>query len=240
MPRSRSRSRGRRRNRSSSMGSAQYAMAAASPGRRSRGTSMGRKRRSVRVQGTHTFSRRSLMQTLTCSDVIKSENLEYKFNDMVGYTEFSALFENYRITRISVTFQLITNPDAVYYTNSFNTSDGNSSNWFPKLWYTVDHDGGSDETLTTMKERQGIKCKILKPNSTIKVSFTPMCRTLTYKTATTEGFAPKNIKLDMADVTVPHYGLLYLIDTNGIDPRDAYPFKIAMETKFNFTCTGVR
>jgi len=222
------------------MGSGQYAMAAASPARRmARSTSMGgRKRRTVRVQGAHTFSRRMLMQTITCSDVIKSENLEYTFTQLVGYTEFSALFENYRITKITVTFQLINNPDANAYIN--NIAQGNGMNWYPKLWYTVDHDGGSDETLTTMKERQGVKCRILKPDSTIKVSFTPCCRTLTYKTSTTEGFAPKNIKLDMADVTVPHYGLLYLVDTNGYNPDDTYPFKIAMETKFNFTCGGVR
>jgi len=177
------------------------------------------------------------MQTLTCSAAIKSENLSYKFDDLVGYSEFSALFENYRITRITVTFQLINNPDARF-TNA--SAVDQVANWYPKLWYTVDNDGGSDETLTTMKERQGIKCRILKPDSTIKVSFKPMCRTLTYKTATTEGFAPRNIKLDMADVNIPHYGLLYLIDTNGIDPNDTYPFKVAMETKFNFTCSGVR
>jgi len=176
------------------------------------------------------------MDTITCSDVIKSENLEYKFNDMVGYTEFSALFENYRITKIKVTFQMINNPNSNFYPNSNNFS----GNWYPKLWYTVDHDGGSDETLTTMKERQGVKCRILEPNKTIMVSFKPMCRTLTYKTSTTEGYAPKNIKLDMADVTVPHYGLLYLVDTNGFNPDDTYPFKIAMETKFFFTCSGVR
>jgi len=188
------------------------------------------------VQGTHTFSRSKLMDTLTCSALIKSENLEYKFNDMVGYDEFAALFENYRITRIKVTFQLINNPNSNFYPNSNNFS----GNWYPKLWYAIDHDGGSDETLSTMKERQGVKCRILKPDSVITVSFKPMCRTLTYKTSTTEGYAPKNIRLDMADVTVPHYGLLYLIDANGIDPNDTYPFKIAMETKFYFTCSGVR
>jgi len=221
------------------MGSGQYAMAAASPaGRRSRGTSMARYRRTVRVQGSHTFSRCKLMDTLACSAVIKSENLVYQFTDMVGYEEFSALFENYRITKIKVTFQLINNPDAVSNLNV--TSPVNATNWFPKMWYTIDHDGGSDETLSTMKERQGVKCRILKPDSVITVSFKPMCRTLSYKTSSTEGFAPKNIKLDMADVTVPHYGLLYLIDTNGINPDDTYPFKVAMETKFYFTCSGVR
>lgn len=160
---------------------------------------------------------------------------------MVGYSEFSALFENYRITKISVTFQLINNVTSLQYPGAPTLlGNGQPTCWYPKLWYTVDHDGGGSENITTMKERQGVKCRILQPNKTIKVSFKPMCRTLTYKTATTEGFAPRNIKLDMADTNVPHYGLLYLVDTNGIDPNDTYPFKIAMETKFYFTCSGVR
>jgi len=208
---------------------------------RSRSTSVRRfknKKSRVRVQGAHTFSRRKLMDTISISDVIKSENLEYAFNQLVGYTEFSALFENYRITKIVVTFQLMNNPNNIENLGVNNSTSTN--NYYPKLWYTIDHDGGSDETLTTMKERQGVRCRMLEPNKMVKVSFKPMCRTLTYKTATTEGFAPRNIKLDMADVNVPHYGLLYLIDTNGLNPDDAYPFKVAMETQMFFTCTGVR
>jgi len=228
--RSRSRSRGRARLASSRM------FAAA----RARTVSMRPKRRKlkVRVQGSHTFSRRKLMDTITVDGVIKSENLVYTFNQLVGYDEFASLFENYRITKISVNFQLLNNPNSYHAVGT--GSNLPSSNWYPKIWYTIDHDGGSDETLATMKERQGVRCRILQPNSIVKVSFKPMCRTLSYKTSTTEGFAPKNIKLDMADTNVPHYGLLYLIDTNGIDPNDTYPFKIAMETKMFFTCSGVR
>jgi len=227
--RSRSRSRGRPRLASSRM------FAAA----RARTASMrpARRKLKIKVQGFHTFSRRKLMDTITVDDVIKSENLVYTFNQLVGYDEFAALFENYRITKISVTFQLINNPDARFTAGS---AIDQVANWYPKIWYTIDHDGGSDETLSTMKERQGVRCRILQPNGVVKVSFMPMCRTLSYKTSTTEGFAPKNIKLDMADVNVPHYGLLYLIDTNGINPNDTYPFKIAMETQFFFTCSGVR
>jgi len=195
-----------------------------------------RPKRKLRVQGNHTFSRRKLMDTITCSDVIKSENLVYTFDQLVGYTEFSALFETYRITKIVVTFQLINNPNSNFYPGANNFS----GNWYPKLWYTVDRDGGPDESLTTMKERQGVRCAILQPNKTIRVAFQPCCRTLTYKTATTEGYAPRNIKLDMADVNVPHYGLLYLIDTNGFNPDDTYPFKVAMETQMFFSCAGVR
>jgi len=218
-------------------------MYAAAVRSRSRSTSVRRfknKKSRVRVQGAHTFSRRKLMTTLSVTDVILSENLVYTFDQLVGYTEFSALFENYRITKIVVTFQLITNPDSNNSTNNNPANSGQLANWFPKIWYTIDRDGGSDETLSSMKERQGVRCAILQPNKTVKVSFKPSCRTLTYKTSTTEGFAPRNIKLDMADVNVPHYGLLYLIDTNGLNPDDTYPFKVAMETQMFFTCTGVR
>jgi len=197
-----------------------------------------KKRRNIRVQGFHAFSRSRLMETIECNDAVESANLVYTFADMVAYDEFAALFENYRITRIRVTFQLINNPN---HTLALNNAGVNTpTNWFPKLWYTVDHDGGSSETLSSMKERQNIKCRILEPNKHIVVSFKPMCRSLSYKTSTTEGFSPKNIRLDMADTNVPHYGLLYLVDTNGINPSDTYPFSIAMETKYFFTCGGVR
>jgi len=223
--------------RSSSRGSGMYAAAMRS---RSRSVRAFKNRKSqVRVQSAHTFSRRVLMgDPITVTGTFESKNLTFKFDDLVGYSEFSAMFENYRITKIVVTFQLMNNPNSYHALGTGSALP--TANWYPKLWYTVDHDGGSDENISTMKERQGVRCKILQPNKVIRVSFKPMCRTLSYKTATTEGFAPKNIKLDMADVNVPHYGLLYLVDTNGIDPNDTYPFKIAMETQMFFTCSGVR
>jgi len=237
MSRSRSVSRGRKRMRSSSRGSGMYASAI-----RSRSLSVRRARKSrytPKVQGFHVFSRSLAADSYTLSATEFAVNREYKFNEILSVGEFSSLFENYRINKITVKIQLITNPDATYALN-MGGSIGNYSNWFPKLWYCVDPDGSSGDTIASMKERQGVRCSILRPNKAIKVSFKPMCRTLAYRTSTSEGFSPKNIRIDMVDLDVPHYGLTMVFDSNGVDPNDTYPFKINVETKYTFTCSGVR
>lgn len=234
---SRSSSRGRKRGRrSSSSMSVQLAQ-------RSRSSSRPRLSRKFRitprVQGSHTFSRCLASDTYTLSALEFPVNRVYKFNEILSIGEFTTLFENYRINRIMVKIQLVTNPNATYVTNA-GGSIGNYSNWFPRLWYAIDPDGGVDETIASMKERQGIKCRILQPNKTINLSFKPKCRCLSYKTSTAEGFTPKNIKLDMVDTDVPHYGLSMVFDALGVNPNDTYPFSINVETKYTFTCSGVR
>lgn len=164
-------------------------------------------------------------------------------NQLVQSSDFTNLFDQYRIRKVIVTFQMITNPDSAAYTNAYaqvNTGGITLTNWYPKIWYIPDYDGGSDETIASIKERQGVRCKILRPNSVVRISFVPKCRVLTYSTSTSTGYAPKNIQIDMSDTAVEHHGLKYVIDTNQQDPTDAYPFKFVIEKKLFFTCYGVR
>ena len=195
----------------------------------------------LRVQGAHTFSRgtvRSDTDLKTLNGTTLASNQSFKFNELESYTEFTTLFESYRIRKIVVTVQLVTNPNCSTSLNS--TVTANPSNFFPKIWYAVDHDGGDDDTISSMKQRQGVKCRILQPNKVVKISFKPMCRVQTYKTATTSGTGSRNLKVDMADVDVPHYGLTWVLDTNLLDPSDTYPFRVMFEYKYYFTCYGVR
>jgi hypothetical protein len=177
------------------------------------------------------------MLTEDVNGVFLARLYEVSLNDAVQHTDFSSLFDQYRIMKVQFTFQLINNP---YTTSQLNNPQANITNWFPKLWYIVDHDGGPTETISSIKERQGVKCRILQPNKTFKVSFKPMCRTLTYSTPTSTGFAPRNIKVDMSDTAIEHFGLQVVFDTNGIDPSDSVPFRIAVERKLYFKCYGVR
>jgi len=170
-----------------------------------------------------------------------ARNYSYTFDMLQQSTEYTELFDNYRITMIELRIQLLNNPNAVTVLNGQGAGlPFNPTNWYPKLWYVIDKDGGATETLATMRERQGVRCRVLQPNREVVIRFRPACRTLTYTTATTQGFAPKNIKLDMADANVPHYGINMVFDTNGQDPQDTYPFKFRIERKFFFTCYGVR
>lgn len=178
-----------------------------------------------------------------CNGTYKALDYTFSFNQLVQASDFTGLFDQYRIRKVILTFQLINNPDASTNLNGWiqtNLASYPVTNWYPKLWYVIDPDGGASETISTIKERQDVKCRILRPNKTIKVVFTPKCRVLTYSTPSSTGYSPKNIRIDMSDTAVEHYGFKGVVDTNSIDPNDNFPFKIAVERKFVFSCHGVR
>ncbi|AUM61966.1 Rep [uncultured virus] len=239
---SRSVSRGRKRRRSSSRGSGMYAMATSSRSV-SRGTASGMRRARmrgsrVRSLNTHAFTRYGAAGTLLCSGLQASNDFQFTFQNILGYTEFTPLCDRYMITKVVLTFQLVTNPDS---SNSLNAAAVTQpTNWFPKMWYIRDYDGGTAETIDTIKERVGVKCKILQPNKIFKVVIKPRVLVQTYRTSTTTGYAPKRLFLDISAVDIPHYGLKTVIDTNNNDPIDAYPFVVRFEQKFYFTIKDIR
>lgn len=236
------RKRGRGRSRSSSRSSTAYNTAVARS--RSRSLTRTRARSTVRVQGVHTFSRRCARITEEMNGLFLARNYEVSMSDVVQSSDFSQLFDTYRIRKVTFTIQMLNVPDVIQGLapggSGINDGRVNPTNWFPKVWYVVDHDGGATETLDTIRERQGVKCCILQPNKQLKISFKPMCRTLTYSTPTSTGYAPKNIKIDMSDINVEHYGLHVVFDSNGLDPLDTFPFKFVVERKLFFSCGGVR
>lgn len=166
-------------------------------------------------------------------------SLVFKLSDVRGYSEVAALYDRYMLTTVVVKFRIINNVYQLYYNNSSLTI--NPSNWFPKLWYKVDHDDSGLESIEDLKEAISTKCKILHPNYCIKVVIKPAITTEVFKTTSTVGYAPKwNQWLDMAETDIPHYGLKFCVDTNGYDPADSQPFKLEVERCYYFSCKDQR
>jgi len=165
--------------------------------------------------------------------------MDFKFNELSNYAEYTALFDQYKIDRVEVTFQLTNN---VYNTQAPNSASAATTNWFPKLWIVPDYDGPHATTVTVaqIKEYQNVRCIVLQPNKQAKVSLTPKVLVETYKTSGAHGKAPTTLKIDTGDVDVEHYGLLYCYDSNGYDPSDSAPFRVAVEKKFFFSMYGVK
>jgi len=205
----------------------------------SRSRSAARRKRKVRISGSHSFTRYATESvTKQCTGTTQAWAEEFSFDKIAGYTEFTALFDQYVINRVTISIQLINNPDA-----GRNFSDGsvnNTTTWFPKLWYIRDYDGGGTDNFAAMKERQGVKFCVLKPNVAKAFTVSPKALVQTYRTATTTGYAPRKLSVDLANTDVPHYGMHFLIDTLNADPSDTQPFNVRIEYKYNFTLKGVR
>lgn len=163
----------------------------------------------------------------------------YQLADLQNYTELTALYDRYKITRVQMIIKLITNPSSNSATN--NTTITQPANWFPKFWYCKDYDDSTTEALSDLKQRARTKSFVLKPDRQYKIMIKPAISLQTYKTATSTGYAPSwNQWIDAGDHTVPYFGLKYHIDTQGIDPTDAYPFQIRIEHRYWVLMKDVR
>jgi len=190
---------------------------------------------------THSFSRFSAANTVDMTGTEQPLSFEFSLNSIYSYSEFTTLFDKYKLTKAIVYIQMITNPDADAITNRpiASQADYNRCNFYPKMWYIADHDDSATTTIAAIKERVGVKCCVMRPNMVKKIAVSPACAVQLYRTATTTGYGPKYGQyIDMAATDVPHYGLKCVFDPLGIDPDSTFSFRY--EWKLYFTCKDVQ
>lgn len=228
---------GKRKRSRSFSGSARRTKRAALRITRSKLSTITRRRNAKRLN-THCFSRFGAAFTLDMTGTEQPLSFEFKLSDLYTYSEFTSLFDKYKLTRAIVMIQMISNPNATWQTN---TGGGvnNTNNFYPRMWYIADHDDSATTTIAAIKERVGVKSCVMQPNKIKKISVKPACAVQLYRTATTTGYGPKfNQYIDMAQSDVPHYGLKCVFDPMGLDPAGTYSFRY--EWKLYFTCKDVQ
>lgn len=184
--------------------------------------------------------------TNTCTSTDNPFAAVFTFNDMSVPSDFTTLYDRYKITMVQARIQLVNNPDSYWGPNP-STYDQTTagvqgrSNWFPKFWYCKDYDDGQTETVDQLRQRAGTKFFVLRPNKVYKINIRPAILAQTYQTSVSTGYAPKwNQWIDAGNTDVPHYGMKYNIDTLGLDPQNNYPFTVRIEYKFWFSMKDVR
>lgn len=161
----------------------------------------------------------------------------FSLSDLSSYTEFTNLYDQYRICMVVAYIHLQSNPDAQAQLN--NSAVLTSANFFPKVWYCADRDDANTPTLQEMKEHRGVKCRVLRPNSFVKVTLKPTVLNQTYGTALTTGYEPKyNQFVDMANTSIQHYGLKCLFDCEGVAPNTE--FRVVIDYKYYIQCKDPR
>lgn len=163
----------------------------------------------------------------------------FALQDIVNSSEFTALFDQFYINKVVVTYQLLNNPNAA---NALNTAGNNPSptNWYPTVWSIADYDDGNTTNVEEMKQRIGVRRQVMKPDKIMRFTVRPKVQVQLYKTALTTAYGAKRMWVDMSYPDTGHYGLKTVIDTNGLDPNDTYPFIIRQTRQYFFTCKNVR
>lgn len=123
--------------------------------------------------------------------------------NLSGYSELVALYDQYRIDFIEVSFHLKVGPDA----------QAAGAATYPKIWWSRDLDDASTVTQAQMYERANTVVKVLNPDKPVVFRFKPNTLSVTYRTPATSGYSPKFGQwIDCSQADVVHYGAQFNID----------------------------
>jgi len=207
--------------------------------RRSRGTQTKRRRRAwtgVRRSFTRRLSPRfhSFKRTVNSANISVDSTawqygaLNFQLANLPNYTEFTNLYDQYRICGIKVEFRpRVTGNDA----NAMATLVQ-----FGDLCTVIDR---NDNTAPTT-QNELYQYSTLRTTRMIrgqKRYFVPACLVQTYETAVTAGYASKFKQwLDTNDYAVPHYGLKYAIAPSS----SATAVTIGVIVTYYFQCKDIK
>ena len=207
--------------------------------KRRRGRGMGRIRKPLALK-THHFVERTEPQELVVANESAAVGLfkNFTLSQCLQVANYVAIFEYYRINKVVVEFRY-KGAETPAYTTINGTSVQNNeiiNEINPVLYFKVDHNDTTGDSLGTLKKSMRTKEKQLTNNSpNFSIVLKPAIQAESYKTAITTAYRPKwGQWLSTADDTVPHYGLkCYAVAGAGNSPNMG---KIEVQTKIYFSC----
>lgn len=148
-------------------------------------------------------------------------------NQVVNAAEFSALFDQFRITYCVTKFWLRVDPSA----------QTASSASYPKLYWTRDYNDQTILSQQEMRERGDLKIAILKPDRPVLMKFKPNLLTQqTYTGVGTSSYTPVFGRwIDMGSTGAVHYGCKW-----NIDDLTNTNYKVDIETTVYFQCKNLK
>lgn len=140
------------------------------------------------------FVRSTAPVLLTKSASDPSSLVSFAFADLPGYTDFTSLFDYYRLRRVDMKFTGIF--------NALVTS---------KLYVTSDFDGGAVLSLAQMAEHRHVERIISQDHPEFTFSVVPRLAASLLTSTGTVASGVTNSWVDLATPTVVHYGIQYVV-----------------------------
>lgn len=134
--------------------------------------------------------------------------IQFSLDQVPGVADFTALFDQYKITGVKVDFRLILDPSAA--------AAGSAT--YPNLYVRKDYDNTTAETIQEIAQDNRSKRFILQPNRVCSVFVKPALQAEYFNTgsALTDKSPVWNRWFDCSNTSMQHLGLKWAIDTMGI------------------------
>lgn len=186
--------------------------------------------RSVNVRKDVHYFTRSFAQSVISGNVVNAPWVgaySFSLSQLPGLTDFTTLFDRYKITHVQLKFYLKQDPSA----------QAAASAIYPKLYSVKDYDDATSPANVD-ELRQHSKCRIavLHPNRPVTLNVKPAVLAQAYRGVSTVTYSPQwKTWIDMAQTDVPHYGLKLAIDDLTVTT-----YQVLVEGKMWFQCKDVR
>lgn len=177
------------------------------------------------------------VETLMDADTFGS--IVFELNDLNSYTEFSNLFEEYRITGVKLTF--IWNKNSAQ--NDIGAITPGDSSFIPNLYLVYDpNDVSTPASIVSLLERGDVKIRRL--DRPCKMFVRPKVAASVYESGVTTAYADASkLWLSTASQAVDYYGVKWAVDasTAGIGGIGADPIgKLTIIKTFYLQCRGTK
>lgn len=173
----------------------------------------------------HYFTRSLAYQNIAQSAAVGNNYLagwNFSLSNIPSTTEFTALFDFYKITYIKLYLQLQLDPGA----------GAAATAAYPNMYYCRDYDdAGAPLNFDQLFEHGKLQRAVLQPNKLIVIKIRPATLGLVYNGVLGNSYTPKwGEWIDMANTGVPYYGLKLGIENwslpgSGIFVRAKYYFQ---------------
>jgi len=129
------------------------------------------------------------------------EGLVTQLNFLPNFTEFTNLYDEYRIDWVQFKFYLPT---------EFGPQTTGNSNQLLMHWCIDTDDAGVPANLDAIRQHSNAKTALLTTEQPIIIGYKPMCSKLVYRPGVTSAYASEpNCWVDCESTDVPHYGLKF-------------------------------
>lgn len=177
---------------------------------------------------THAFVRKTNLNTIT-GNVAYAPYQSYSsigLNNVTNASEFSALYDQFRINYVKLQFWLRIDPGA--------QTAATAS--YPRLYWYRDLDSQIVATMSEMRERSNLKIAVLNPNRPVTIWVKPNTLAAIYAGVGSTNYKPVFAQwLDMNVQSTTHYGIKF-----NIDDLTNTNYKVDIETTYYFECKNTR
>lgn len=175
---------------------------------RKRKLAIPRQRYSTQV---HAYRRKFLHETVSTSGtgIPVSKGYHFHFSQIPNVTEFTQLYDQFKILNVKVTFR-------PRYNVSTTESASHGHGSIPSVHYLVDKDSASQPSNVVNTFLENTSARSLWLSRPRTVSFKPTVLDQIYESSLSTAYSPRKAPwIDCADTAAQHYGLRYICETEG-------------------------